>query len=212
VQSADILELMHLARRRYRTIEARVVRRVDAGVCSQASRWQGADFRAAFGVVEAVDHIWFESESRYRVETETGPRAGFIHLQNGTWSRRYDPTDPPASGTYENVGYGDAPATYRQVWWEPNLLIPEMWLEPIGTRQAAGREATIVRGLPRWTSHDYFIVAPADSYQLAVDRDRGVLLSLTLLFGGQVGISDEAVEIGFDQQFAEAIFRVGDDR
>jgi hypothetical protein len=111
------------------------------------------------------------------------------------------------SGTYENVGYGDAPPTYRQVWWEPNLLIPEMWLEPNGMRRVAGREAVIVRGLPRWTSHDFVIVTPADSYELVVDRERGVLLGMTLLFDGEAGISDEAVEITFDQQFPETTFQ-----
>jgi hypothetical protein len=203
----EVLEIMHLARGRYRRIEARLQRRVDAQVCSRAARWQGADFRASFGLLEALDHIWFESGSRYRVQTETGTRTGFVHVQNGVRSHRHDPNNDSASGTYENVGYGDAPPTYRQVWWEPNLLIPEMWLEPNGMRRVSGREAVIVRGLPRWTSHDFVIVTPADSYELVVDRERGVLLGMTLLFDGEVGISDEAVEITFDQQFPETTFQ-----
>lgn len=196
-----------MARRSYRTIEARLRRRVDERVCSGAARRQGSDLRASFGLVEALDHLWFEPESRYRVETEAGTRAGFVHVQDGVRSHRHDPADELASGTYENVGYGDAPATYRQVWWEPNLLIPEMWLEPDGVRRVAGREAVIVRGRPRWTSHDFVILTPADSYELAVDKERGVLLSMMLLFGGEVGISDEAVEIAFDQQFPETTFQ-----
>jgi hypothetical protein len=144
----EVLEIMHLARGRYRRIEARLQRRVDAQVCSRAARWQGADFRASFGLLEALDHIWFESGSRYRVQTETGTRTGFVHVQNGVRSHRHDPNNDSASGTYENVGYGDAPPTYRQVWWEPNLLIPEMWLQPNGKRRVAGRERSSSAACP----------------------------------------------------------------
>lgn len=206
----DVLEMMHLARRRYATIQARVRRRVDARVWSEASRRRAVDLQRTFGLFEALDHIWFESPSRYRIETESGTRAGFVHVQNGPRTHRFDPNDAVASGTRTNVSFGDAETTYRQVMWEPNLLIPEMWLVPTGQDEVAARNAATVRGLPRWTSHDYFIVTPADSYELTVDLERGVLLRLVLLYGGQVGISDEVVEATFDEPLPETLLDMPD--
>lgn len=68
----EVLELMHLARRRYTTIEGRI-RRHFVPALLEALQSNDAAGPPKDKHVEAVDHVWFESPTRWRVDAESGP-------------------------------------------------------------------------------------------------------------------------------------------
>lgn len=167
-----------------------------------------ADVAAGTQVAGRIDQVLFFSNTRYRVQSESlGPR--FLHIKDGERDSRPDPVEISASGIYEQVAFMDAPALYRQVMWDPNMLIPEMWFEPLGRQIVANREGLKVRARPRWTSHDYIVVPPwADAYELVVDLERGVLLRFGCWFQGHEGIADEVIDITFDRSLPEDLFTI----
>jgi hypothetical protein len=205
----DVFELMHLARRRYTTIEARIRRRFEPALV-EASRSNdvGARPRAA-PQVDMVDHLWFQSPVRWRVDAESGPGAGLVNIHDGEQTFR--------NFRFEDLGEGHAravylggPQTYRQVMWDPNMLIPEMWLEPRETERVADREGIRVRSQPRPTSHDYIVLWPrADRYELVVDIERGILLRLSLFVRGREAMSDEVLSVRFDEPLTKELLRLG---
>jgi hypothetical protein len=205
----DVLELMHLARRRYTTIEARIRRRFEpALVEAHGSNVAGSPLRAE-GQVEAADHLWFESPVRWRVDAESGPGAGLVNIHDGDQAFRNFRFEDLGEG-YGRGAYLGGPETYRQVMWDPNMLIPEMWLEPHETLHVAGREGVRVRAQPRRTSHDYIVLWPrADRYELVVDLERGVLLRLSLFVRGREAMSDELLSVRFDEPLIDDLMRFG---
>lgn len=204
----DVLELMHLACRRYTTIEARIRRRFEPALVEAHRPNDVGSATPAQGHVEAIDHVWFESPARWRVDAESGPGAGLVNIHDGEALRNF---------RFEDLGEGHGrgvylggPETYRQVMWEPNMLIPEMWLEPYETERVAGREGVRVRAQPRPTSHDYIVVWPrADRYELVVDLQRGILLRLSFFARGREAMSDELLAVRFDQPLTEELLRFG---
>jgi len=210
---ATLLELLHLARGRFTSIEARMQIRYDLRVLRNASRTgsplgPAPDVTAGIQVAGRTDHVSFISNAKYRVQSESlGPR--FLHIKDGERASMPDPVEISASGIYEQVAFMDAPALYRQVMWDPNMLIPEMWFEPLGRLVVANREGLKVRARPRRTSHDYIVVPPwADAYEMVVDLERGVLLRFGCWFQGREGVADEVIEITFDRSLPEELFAV----
>jgi hypothetical protein len=66
------------------------------------------------GHVEAVDHVWFESPARWRVDAESGPGAVLVNIHDGDRAFR--------NFRFEDLGerygrgvYLGGPQTYRQV-------------------------------------------------------------------------------------------------
>ena len=145
----DVLELMHTARRRYRTVEARAKRR---GTARETAR---------------------QDQEIIRI---SGRPDQLISLE-------YDGTDTHV----------------RQCMFEPNVIIPELWLEPGDEVTVAGRRGILVRGRPRPTTHDYFVLPViTEDYELVVDAKRGILLRLDCIDNGRVEFGVEIVEIQFD--------------
>jgi hypothetical protein len=183
----DVLELMHLARRRYATIEASLRRRFEPAL------------------VEAHRSNDVGSPARWRVDAESGPGAGLVNIHDGDQAYRNFRFEDLGEGYGRGVYLG-GPQTYRQVMWEPNMLVPEMWLEPHETERVAGREGVRVRAQPRPTSHDYIVLWPrADRYELVVDLERGILLRLSFLAGGQETMSDEVLAVRFDEPLTKEL-------
>jgi hypothetical protein len=102
--------------------------------------------------------------------------------------------------------YIGGPPIFREVMWEPNLLIPETWLKPAREERVAGRDVIAVHGLPRPTSNDFVTVTPADEYDLGVDLERGVLLRYGLRYAGRVGVLEEVLDIEFDRSLSDVVF------
>jgi hypothetical protein len=210
---AALLELLHVARSRFTSIEARMRISYDLRVLRNASRTGSPlgpvpDVTAGTRVAGRTDHVSFISDAKYRVQSESlGP--GFLHIKDGERTSSPDPVEVSATGIYEQVAFMNAADSYRQMMWDPNLLIPEMWFEPLGRQVIANREGLKVRARPRWTSHDYIVVSPwADAYELVVDLERGVLLRFGCWFQGEEGIADEVMEITFDRSLPEELFAI----
>jgi hypothetical protein len=121
----SLFELLHLARRRYRTVEARILRRIDADIVAEDRRRRGWSLPGSAGRTEAVDHLWFASPSDWLVEAESGPGAGLIVGHHGERSIRNFRIEDVGHEPIERSVYLDGPAVFREVMWEPNLLIPE---------------------------------------------------------------------------------------
>jgi hypothetical protein len=201
----DVLELMHLARRRYTTIEARIRRRFDPALVEPHRLDDMGPTTREQGHVEAVDHMWFESPARWRVDAESGPGAGLINIHDGDQAFRNFRFEDLGEGYGRGIYLG-GPQTYRQVLWEPNMLVPEMWLGPQETEHVAGREGVRVRAQPRPTSHDYIVLWPrADRYELVVDLERGILLRLSLFVHGREAMSDELLAVRFDEPLTKEV-------
>jgi hypothetical protein len=202
----SLFELLHLARRRYRTVEARILRRIDADIVAEDRRRRGWSLPGSAGRTEAVDHLWFASPSDWLVEAESGPGAGLIVGHHGERSIRNFRIEDVGHEPIERSVYLDGPAVFREVMWEPNLLIPETWLEPHGEQRIAERDAITVSGVPRPTSNDFLTVVPADGYDLVVDLERGVLLRYGLRYAGDLGVLEEVLDIEFDRALSETVF------
>jgi hypothetical protein len=202
----SVFELLHLARRSYRTVEARVVRQMDGDVLAEDQRRRGWPVPSSAGRSEAVDHLWFASPSDWLVEAQSGPGAGLIVGQRDERSIRNFRIEDVGRESIERAVYLGGPSVFREVMWEPNLLIPETWLEPHREERIARRKVIAVHGLPRPTSNDFLTVRPADEYDLAVDLERGVLLRYGLRYAGRVGVLEEVLDIEFDRALSETVF------
>lgn len=203
-----MFELLHLARRRYRTVEARILRQIDANVLAEDRRRRGWPPPGSVGWSEAVDHLWFASPNDWLVEAESGPGMGLIVGQHGERSIRNFPIEDVGREPIERSVYVGGPPVFREVMWEPNLLIPETWLEPHREDRIAGREVVVVRGFPRPSSNDFLTVMPADEYDLAVDLERGVLLRYALRYAGRLGLMEEVLDVKFDRSLSETVFNL----
>jgi hypothetical protein len=205
----DVLELMHLARRRYTTIEARIRRRFEPALVEVHRSNDMGSATPAQEHVEAVDHVWFETPARWRVDAVSGPGAGLINIHDGDRAFRNFRFEDLGEGYGRGV-YLSGPHTYRQVMWEPNMLIPEVWLEPYETEHVADREGVRIGARPRPTSHDYIVLWPhADRYELVVDLERGILLRLSSLVRGREAMSDELLAVRFDEPLSEELLHFG---
>jgi hypothetical protein len=90
--------------------------------------------------------------------------------------------------------------------WDPNIIIPEMWLEPRGTTTVHGREGVEVVGSVRGAGHDFVILDRAEQVEFVADLERGALLRLVLRREGRERRRDEVLDVTFDQAFPEATF------
>jgi hypothetical protein len=181
----DLLELMHLARAQFAAVEARL----RLSTWSEVMHPQGLRRVLA----ESVDHIWFKTPNEWMVRIEEGLGAGLMCTQDSTWT-------PPEllDEAGHSAGGLDGLRIHRQAMWEPNILIPEIWLEPIGLVKLADREGIHAMGRPRPTSHDFLLIPKGDLYDLVFDVERGILLRFEVDINGQEVLPDEVLSIKFD--------------
>jgi hypothetical protein len=203
-----LLETLHLARRRYRTVTTRIRHTYDGGVLDREATRRGLQPALDAQVTEAVDHLWFASPERWIVQAERGPGDGMVVGRDGERAIRNFEIDDIGSWPRGRIRYLGDVDTYRQVLWEPNLMVPLLWIEPVREAEIAGRRCVVARGLPRPSSNDYVIIERADQYELGVDVERGVVLRFRRLYDGAVGIEDEVLDIAFDVELPDALFRV----
>lgn len=203
-----LLETLHLARRRYDTVRARIRHTLDGGVLAREAARRGAAPHGDGRISEAVDHLWFASPEQWFLESERGPGQGIVVGRDGDRKISNFSTDDIASWPTGRTRYLGGEGAYRHVLWEPNVMIPLLWLEPVRDAEIAGRRSIVARGLPRPSSTDYFILEPARQYEIVVDVERGVVLRFRRLYGGAVGIEDEVLDIAFDVELPDRLFRI----
>ena len=95
---------------------------------------------------------------------------------------------------------------------DPAHVLAALRLEQVGETEIAGRAAVLVRGTPRRPDREHafqlFHLGPgADEYVLGVDRERGVLLRIASLYGGEPLAETEVLEIAFDEDIPPETFR-----
>ncbi len=162
-----------------------------------------------------VDDLWYASPDRWRLESmrATGGEA-FLHVQaeRYRWYRR-SPEDPRADGLHEKSGVGDAAERSHEVMWDPNMLIPELWMTATGRTIVAGRPGFVVAGVHRKVSHDMIVVPywSSDAYEIVVDEETGMLLRLVARVEDGVVAREEVREIAFGIDLPDELFRLPPD-
>lgn len=216
----DLLELMHGARHRYRTVRAtirewrHVERARQAFERANESRrgtmyaWVASDEREDPETHESRTRVWYESAERFRVEELSGDRAGHLTVQDGT---RWSVADPEGR-VLVNEGDDDDHLTgalrpYEHLL-DPALLLGFLDLRVAGRPQHSGRPAIRVEASPRALADDltHRLLEGADAYELVVDSERGVLLETKALVAGQPAHVTSVEAIEFDEVFAPDTF------
>jgi outer membrane lipoprotein-sorting protein len=215
----DLLELLHGARSRYRTVrlEAREWRhnhrlleayeRSIRAVRGSAIQVNLGDPAEAPAESEVETRIWFEPPNRLREERLEAGRLCTAVANGERWW-----TSMPEWATVVQDGDGWATGSVGQTaqgLLDPGLLLGVLELELRGRAEAAGREALVVAAAPRPSPH-HAGVEPlshgATRHELLVDAERGVLLSLTAYLDDQPFSVVRVREIAFDEAIDGSVF------
>jgi hypothetical protein len=212
---AELLELLYTARRRFRSIQGLYHRRVDVEVLDEA--WRAA---AETGrVAEPVDEVegWDDEEGD---DDETQPEETVRFWIEGQRSRLERPGQLEIDDGEHRWLYGEdsgagfsrsrerPPGEHFGHLLDPSPLMSALEFEPATATRAAGRDALLARARRRGTELPFGIeLEIGDEFELLVDRERGVLLSLRTLFGGRELELEELLEVGFDEPIPEELFR-----
>jgi outer membrane lipoprotein-sorting protein len=213
---ADLLELMHGARGRTRTVRATVrtwrhVHRMRQAM--ERSDWVSYGPAADDPEPEAVAHlarVWLAPPDRAREEQE-GPDGSFVGVRDGDRWWRYDDHNGAMSNAGQpdsNSGIGDE---YRWLI-DAATVIGLLEFGEIARGARAGRPALQVKAVPR-------ALAPgedgplmrlgalgADELLLDVDAERGALLRIESRFAGQPFAISEVTEAAFDEELPDDTF------
>jgi hypothetical protein len=212
----DVLELLHGAHRRYRTVrlvarEWRHNTRLLAAY-EQAMRASGVgSYRSTQdkGVPAETDvavRVWFEQPNRYREERDQAGRRWVAASDGLRWW-----TAMPDWATIAEEGDGWLRGHVGQETrplLDPARLAGVVDLEPAGRGEAAGRPAYAVTATPRPGVYpDVDVLATgADRHELLVDAERGLLLAVTSSRSGEPFSSIHVDEIAFDEPIDAAGF------
>ena len=165
----DLLELIHGAPLRYRTLDADVVER----------------------------HRGEEKRRRVRlpVSPSRWPDRSVGYLKRAPWWRRRSRSRPPWWWRFERPRASDAP--FPELW-DPSLLLTNYWLETVGTTDHRGRPAIRVRAADRDSPDDYARLANRGEYELLVDPVLGIILRAERI-DGKEGVVWEVIDLEFDR-------------
>ncbi|MGN6872627.1 MAG: hypothetical protein ACTHMY_29915 [Solirubrobacteraceae bacterium] len=161
---------------------------------------------------EETVRIWRAGE-RVSVEHHGGERDGYYAVTDGPlwwmWDERngaHSNQDDPNAGS----GIGEE----LQIMLHPVPLLSSLRFQPTGSFEVAGRPTITAHGIPRpqATRHRpafelHELGTGADSYELEVDRQLGVLLSVTAFREMQPFQRITTLAAAFDQPIPDEIFR-----
>jgi outer membrane lipoprotein-sorting protein len=188
----DLLELLHGARNRFRTVRL-VLRSSNPG--AKASEL----FRISLEQGRKVREDW---EGVYGDQRRTG-----IAVRDGSrwWSWS------PDTGVVSTDTHPDAVSNAGKRadhLLDPALMLAVADFEVLGHSRAAGRDALRVRAMPRdvpdWVEGT--LVRVADKHELTIDAERGVVLRIESRAGGELRLLEEVTEIAFDDEFSPDTF------
>ena len=218
----DLLELLHRAHASFMTVryEAREWRhtRRTQEASARAMRRSGASTGQVVLAMFATDDVPEEWEVEIRawlawpncVREERG-EAGRVTIGAANGERWWQVMPEWATVSDEGDGWatGQVGQCLRHVV-DPSSLATGLDLEPAGRTTRAGRETILVTATPRpgplGSQHDV-LLAGADSHELAVDAERGVLLGADSYLDGESASLFEVREIAFDEPLDPALFR-----
>jgi hypothetical protein len=212
----DVLELLHGARSRYRTvrIDARERRRyrLQSEAYERGRRELSGDVVGTIygGPVdvpeegEATIRGWFEQPNRFREERVENGRE-FLILGDGDRFWTSGPDWPTV--VQDGSGWLLANPSLR-VLLDPAGLLPLLELEVRGRTTAAGRASLDCHGTPRHgAAFDGPLPLGATEHELLVDAERGVLLRLVSLLDGVPFDTIEVTAAAFDEPLDGSLFR-----
>src|SRR5262249_46051297 len=168
--------------------------------------------------------VWWDKPARWRHEVDL-PDAGKVHIwviDGGRWwfydsgegtihshdmnerraGRKRAPPSAPAVTDAKQ-------AATQMAFVDPSVLLSSHDLEVVGRTVHAGREAIAVRARPRAEREpavDPAFWAGADTYQLLVDSERGVLLHYAASFRDTEYAAVSVERVIFDQAIDETLF------
>ncbi len=161
---------------------------------------------------EETVRIWRAGE-RVRVEHHGGNRDGYYAVTDGPlwwmWDERMgarsNQDDPSVGGSFANE---------LEIMLNPIPLLSSLRFHPTGKSQVAGRPTITAQGTPRpqdprhggaFELHE--LGTGAESYELEVDEQLGVLLAATAIRDGQRFQRITTLAIRFDQPIPDETFR-----
>lgn len=218
----DVLELLHGAGKSWSTArfalrawgDSELARRAMLRHAQAARSWGATAVVSGRGdgpsTWESTVRAWVDrAGERRRIETTDGHGERLtVSVGELWWSYT------PLTGAISNQNDLDARngGGNEHDWLlDPWAVVPALTFELAGTAVVAGREALVVRAVPRpldsrlgFAAH---LAQGADEVALAIDRERGALLRCESRFDGQPYSRYEITEIGFDEPLADEVFR-----
>ena len=211
----DLLELLHGARSRVRTVRGTV------RVWRDAERFQAAIDRtgaASFAPLggsqpaefESRTRVWLAAPDHVRAEHEgtDGTRVG---VQRGRTWWQYDEVNGAISNENDPSTEAGVGEEIRPLL-DAGALTGLLDFERLGPGVRGGREAIRVRGVPRTLGrHEPWALigigaVGADELLLDVDAERGILLRVEARRDGEPFSIVELLEVTFDEAFPEETF------
>ncbi|MBI2699734.1 hypothetical protein [Mycobacterium sp.] len=186
------------------------LRNAGAAISTMASRSSGEQVAAE--QVEVM-RIWREAD-RVREEHEGGPRDGSYAVRAGDLWWSWDPR-MGARSNQDDPQVGSGVGEQVSLMLDPTSLLGALRFALAGLSTVAGRATLTVQAFPRWAdsrrSQQMFMLhqlgSGADQYTLQVDRERGVVLDVVALVGGEAFHRITAMDIVFDRPIEEQQFR-----
>ncbi len=218
---SDLLELLYMAHRRFSTIRVTFRKWYDwEGLGRAYGRWAARQAPGSVSLLYAahqararqatprpsftqeVTRLWAHKPSRWRIEGDLAHGEGTpVKVLDGDRWWLYD----PCRGVVETnadlpqpQGVASGMDMALQHALDPVQVIPTVWMEPGGQVLQAGRPAVLVRALPREGAHP-LLWPGADSYELRVDAQYGILLRQAAGLEGQEYAYIEVTDVTFDQ-------------
>ncbi len=199
----DLLELLHLARTRWRTARltmddwTHLDRQQDA--YERSLGLEGTSQPHAWGEIAATSRTWLAADGRFRQER---PPMTLVHDGTRTWLAT------PESGVVEHESMWMRPIGDELL--DPATFLPGFDFRIAGDAEVAGRSSLAVDATPRRRGAGPTDLFPygADALTLAVDRERGVVLRFEASSAGQPIRRLELTEIAFDEPLPDHLFTV----
>jgi outer membrane lipoprotein-sorting protein len=215
-QLAELLELLDGAGRRYSALRATTHIRVVTALAAEAlQRHQeslgdrrtsalAAQARREPATVETEMRVWLDRPDRMRVELVRDGARNETFVDDG--EREWSHTRGSAAFTHPSQKahrYGFEPL------FRPHTMLARVQLHPLGEAEWAGRRALHARATTRPGRPDFTFELPpgAESFDLLIDRERGVILRLAAFLAGDEFHTLEVGEIAFDETLPAETFR-----
>jgi outer membrane lipoprotein-sorting protein len=223
----DLLELLHDARNRYRTVRAtirewrheeRQRRAWEQYVASMPRDRSRIGVAVSTGLAsapvpppesETILRVWLEWSDRIREEREpvTGLEESTIGVRDRDRWWHYSPSQGALSNEAD-VSIGSGIGQTVEQLLDPAHLISSFDFELLGTTEHTGRQAFRAIATPRQELPPWFGAhrEPSHPHDLIVDRERGLLLRDAALIDGEEYWLAEVLEIAFDESFPPDTF------
>jgi len=218
----DLLELLHGASERWRTVRTTIWSWRHHGRHMAAwHAWQqnAGGSVTTFGIAasgndepepetsQSQTKLWIDGERvREEHEGDLFPRHG-VRAGELWWS--YDEHNGAMSNE-EAPEVGSGIGEQFRYLFDPASIIGGLRFQPVGRTRIADRTGISVHAVARETDDPYWALRHlphgADDYELVVDDERGVVLRLAARFGGDDFVIVELVDVAFDEEFPPETF------